>query len=664
VKPLSAKDPKEIGGFTLVGRLGAGGMGVVYLASRRSESVALKVVRESLIDDDVQATRFTREVSTLEKIKSPNVARIVEAGVDEGTAWFAAEFVNGPNLSELVNDKGPLDEDQWWELARGLLNGLADVHKTGVIHRDVKPANLIIAETGPKLIDFGIAHVSDATSVTATGLVAGSPAWFSPEQIEGFELTPATDIFSAGSVLTFAATGSSPWGGETTMTKASVFKILTSEPSLEGLSPEQQNLVSLMLEKEPPGRPTAASLVTNLDAIRAAEEPKPIALSRGGKKPDLESSYSSVTRKSNDATTTTKRSVLKETERGSGQTNTTSGGVSTAVTGTMFSKNRTRLLVGAISGIAILGISLLVANSSGSGTVSVSEAVSESKPAAAASASGSGKVNVSKAVSEINPALGDFSILLSSGSTEPVTLVLTEKDSFASVSTWKTGEPLRVSFSPPFSEDESYEGTVFPQDLGLDGLSNGSDLYIHVSLEETSTLLSFRNGADEVANEVYSVRLFRGNEKAALNACVQEQKIFLEATSEPYRNLHRSYEAHRAQAAVYGDNVFYQYETWVAKINGLISAMLSDLSNAASTVSQDSRVQQYVTPMGAAQEKLIAAWSGLRSSAEQGIGRGDDSAPGWDAAWQQIYSAESQLSASVSVSTSSLAGTACGKLIQ
>jgi serine/threonine protein kinase len=264
VKPLSPKDPVEIAGFTLVGRLGKGGMGVVYLASRKSDSVALKVIRDSLLDDDVQATRFTREVSILEKIKSPNVARILEAGVDEGTAWFAVEFVNGPNLSELVADKGPLDEDKWWELAEGLLNGLADVHKRGVIHRDIKPANVIMAEMGPKLIDFGIAHVSDATSVTATGLVAGSPAWFSPEQIEGLELTPATDVFSAGSLLTFAATGSSPWGGETTMTKASVFKILTSEPDLSGLSPEQQALVSLMLEKEPAKRTSALEALKSL----------------------------------------------------------------------------------------------------------------------------------------------------------------------------------------------------------------------------------------------------------------------------------------------------------------------------------------------------------------------------------------------------------------
>jgi len=112
MEPLNSKDPKSIGGFTLVGRLGKGGMGVVYLASRKSESVALKVIRDSLIDDESEATRFSREVATLEQISSANVARIVDAGVEDGRAWFAAEFVNGPNLSELVNDKGPLDRGE------------------------------------------------------------------------------------------------------------------------------------------------------------------------------------------------------------------------------------------------------------------------------------------------------------------------------------------------------------------------------------------------------------------------------------------------------------------------------------------------------------------------------------------------------------------------
>lgn len=256
MEPLRPKDPKSIGPYTLIGRLGAGGMGIVYLASKGSESVALKVVRESLIDDPSDATRFTREIEALEAIDSPFVAKILGSGVDKDQAWFATEFVNGPDLKSLVSDKGPLDEDKWQVLADGLLKGLEAIHTAGVIHRDIKPGNIIMSETGPKIIDFGIAQVSDATSVTSSGLVAGSPAWFSPEQIEGQVLTSATDLFSAGSVLVYAATGSSPWGDETTITKASVFKILTAEPNLEGLSADQRNLVDSLMAKEPEDRGT------------------------------------------------------------------------------------------------------------------------------------------------------------------------------------------------------------------------------------------------------------------------------------------------------------------------------------------------------------------------------------------------------------------------
>ncbi len=262
MRPLAKKDPKSIGGYTLIGRLGAGGMGVVYLASKGSESVALKVVRDSLIEDDAQLARFKREIETLESINHPNIARILDSGVDGDQAWFAAEFANGPDLSARVKDKGPLDEDEWWTLAEGLMSALEAVHSAGVIHRDVKPSNVILTEAGPKLIDFGIAHVSDATSVTSTGMVAGSPAWFSPEQIEGFELTSATDVFSAGSVLTFAATGSSPWGDETTMTKASVFRILTNEPDISGVNGLTRQYLASLLMKEPSDRPTADRAAT------------------------------------------------------------------------------------------------------------------------------------------------------------------------------------------------------------------------------------------------------------------------------------------------------------------------------------------------------------------------------------------------------------------
>ena len=251
MESLRPRDPKAIGPYKLVGRLGAGGMGVVYIASKGSETVALKIIRDSIIDDPSQATRFIREIETLKSIDSPHVAKVLDTGTHHERPWFTTEFVNGPDLKSHVTDKGPMPEASWDALAKGLLDGIAAIHAAGVIHRDIKPANIILSESGPKIIDFGIAQVADATSVTSTGAIAGTPAWFSPEQIEGSEISTATDLFSAGSTLVYAATGKSPWGDVEATTKASVYKILLDEPDLSGLSEKQSRLVRPLLNKDP-----------------------------------------------------------------------------------------------------------------------------------------------------------------------------------------------------------------------------------------------------------------------------------------------------------------------------------------------------------------------------------------------------------------------------
>jgi serine/threonine protein kinase len=261
MEPLRKKDPKSIGGFTLIGRLGSGGMGVVYLATKKSQPVALKVIRDSHDQDEVSLTRFRREIEVLQGVKHPNIAELVDVGVNEGTPWFAVRFINGPNLLDRVNDVGPLEGDAWWKVARGILSALREVHERGVVHRDMKPQNIIISENNPFLIDFGIAHLSDATSVTSSGIITGTPAWFSPEQIEGIELSAATDVFSMGSILMFAATGRTPWGEQSSMTKASVFRILTHDPDLTGLDHPQSVLVSSMLAKDPSDRLSVVELL-------------------------------------------------------------------------------------------------------------------------------------------------------------------------------------------------------------------------------------------------------------------------------------------------------------------------------------------------------------------------------------------------------------------
>jgi serine/threonine protein kinase len=150
--------PKAIGQYKLVGRLGAGGMGVVYIASKGSETVALKIIRDSIIDDPSQATRFIREIETLKSINSSHVAKVLDTGTHNERPWFTTEFVNGPDLKSYVRDKGPLTGQAWDSLAKGLLDGISAIHAAEVIHRDIKPANIILSETGPKIIDFGIAR--------------------------------------------------------------------------------------------------------------------------------------------------------------------------------------------------------------------------------------------------------------------------------------------------------------------------------------------------------------------------------------------------------------------------------------------------------------------------------------------------------------------------
>lgn len=251
MKKLQPEDPDQIGPFEIIARLGAGGMGVVFLGTKGVERYAIKVVRSSYLDSPDLKSRFQREIETLRRLASPNVARLVDSATEKDVAWHAVEFVNGPNLREFVEANGPLTESAWWSLAKQLQRALFDIHSVGIVHRDLKPSNIVMSESGMKVIDFGISQDNEATSLTTTGLVAGSPAWLSPEQLDGTELTPASDYFSAGSVLVYAATGRSPWGEETTMSVPVLYrKILEAEPNLQGLSSAQSGLIAALMDTD------------------------------------------------------------------------------------------------------------------------------------------------------------------------------------------------------------------------------------------------------------------------------------------------------------------------------------------------------------------------------------------------------------------------------
>ena len=214
MEPLSANDPRAVGEYQLRARLGAGGMGRVYLGfSPAGRAVAIKVVHPELARDAEFRQRFGREVAAARAVSGMYTAAVVAAGLDADPPWFATAYVPGPSLADVVERHGALPEAAVWRLAAGLAEALRAVHACGVVHRDLKPANVLLAADGPHVIDFGISRAFEGTSVTAAGMVVGTPGYMSPEQAEGAQAGPPSDVFSLGCVLAYAATGSAPFGG-------------------------------------------------------------------------------------------------------------------------------------------------------------------------------------------------------------------------------------------------------------------------------------------------------------------------------------------------------------------------------------------------------------------------------------------------------------------
>jgi predicted Ser/Thr protein kinase len=263
--PLSMHDPRTVGPWSVHSRLGAGGMGVVYFATSEGQQAAIKVIRPGLLDAPATRDRFRREVEILRAVRDVHICQFLDADLESEPAWLALEYLAGPVLRDQVAQNGPLADQDWWELARGLSQALAVLEVHRVTHRDLKPGNVILHARGPVLIDFGIAHPEDATALTATGLVTGSPAWLSPEQANLEPTGPATDIFTLGSLLAFSATGRPPFGEGASI--AVLTAIATREPDLVGIDPVRADLLRRMLAKDPAVRPAAREI---LEVARAA----------------------------------------------------------------------------------------------------------------------------------------------------------------------------------------------------------------------------------------------------------------------------------------------------------------------------------------------------------------------------------------------------------
>jgi Protein kinase domain len=268
MEPLTADDPRQVGSFRLQSRLGAGGMGRVYLASSPGgRAVAVKVVHPELAHDPEFMRRFRREVAAAEAVSGAYTAPVVGAGPDDSPPWLATAYVPGPSLAELVTGAGPLPEAAVWRLAGGLIEALQAIHARGLVHRDLKPGNILIAADGPRVIDFGISRALQGTALTATRMTMGTPSYMSPEQAEGTEAGPPSDVFSLGSVLAYAATGSAPFEGGDTLSV--IYRIVHAEPDISRLPPALARLVAGCLVKDPAGRPSLDALLGAVTASSA-----------------------------------------------------------------------------------------------------------------------------------------------------------------------------------------------------------------------------------------------------------------------------------------------------------------------------------------------------------------------------------------------------------
>ncbi|MFJ9865209.1 PQQ-binding-like beta-propeller repeat protein [Streptomyces sp. NPDC101165] len=326
--PLSTGDPESIGAYTLLGRLGAGGMGVVYLGvSASGRQVAVKLVHGPYAQEEEFRTRFRQEIAAARRVSGAFTAPVVDADPDADRPWMATLHVPGLNLAEVVEKDGPLSWRDLRALGLGLAEALRDIHRAGLVHRDLKPSNVLMTEDGPRVIDFGISRASDNQSLTATGRMIGTPPFMSPEQLASpREVTPASDVFSLGSLLVFAAVGTGPFDADSPYITG--YQVVFGTPDLGGVPEPLLGIVERCLDKDPAARPELADIHRMLLAM-----------------PESDAT----------ASPKTGRSARPRRRPASGSAATTSAG---AATGTATGERRRvrMLLTGLVAALAVAGL--------------------------------------------------------------------------------------------------------------------------------------------------------------------------------------------------------------------------------------------------------------------------------------------------------------------
>ncbi|QNS03757.1 protein kinase domain-containing protein [Streptomyces xanthii] len=270
MKPLGTGDPLRLGPYRLSGVLGEGGMGKVYVGQDSLGTLsAVKVLRPELAHDTNLAQRFVREAQAAQAVRSPGVAAVLGAWTEGGRPWIATEFLAGLTLDQAVDSHGPLPEPAVRALAASLARTLADIHAAGLIHRDLKPPNIVLTSTGPRVIDFGIARPEHGLTLTTTGQVPVTPGYGAPEQALGKRVAPPADVFSLGAVLVYAATGQRAFTGA--HVAAVQYAVVHEEPRLDGLSPQLRDLVAPCLAKDPALRPAPDRIAAAMAPSKGAE---------------------------------------------------------------------------------------------------------------------------------------------------------------------------------------------------------------------------------------------------------------------------------------------------------------------------------------------------------------------------------------------------------
>ncbi|MEU4653223.1 LamG-like jellyroll fold domain-containing protein [Streptomyces sp. NPDC023723] len=261
---LEPDDPRSVGEYRLLERLGAGGMGRVYLGrSPGGRLVAVKVVHEGLVRRPEFRDRFRREVQAARTVSGAFTAPVIDADPDAPLPYLVTSYIAGPSLEQAVAERGPFDSRAATALAAGLAEALRSIHAAHLVHRDLKPSNVLLAEDGPRVIDFGIVRSVEGDSLTVPGQMAGSPGFMSPEQVNGADVTPASDVFCLGAVLAFAATGQNPFGGGPT--PALLYRVVHNAPDVGAIAdPALRALVADCLAKDPAHRPTPREILTRI----------------------------------------------------------------------------------------------------------------------------------------------------------------------------------------------------------------------------------------------------------------------------------------------------------------------------------------------------------------------------------------------------------------